>query len=368
MNNSWLVLPQAREGPQFERHSLDKQTDVSIGLRQSVRSTLAAALLLTVAGCGSHRTESSRVEGMPTPVQTILDGAGTSAPMSLFNRWFGEMVDQGIKVNYQSVGSGMGIMYFRYNMVDFAASEVPMSAEEVARERRGVVQVPITASAHVVAYQHKGCDLKLSQAQLVGIYEGTITNYSELGCAAKPIKVVVRSDGSGTTANFTAHLSAISPSWKQKVGSAKLVKWPVGTGANRNEGVAAQLKKVDGALGVVNQVYAEPPLQMAALTNGAGQLVKPTAESQRQALASIDLGPALTRMDHNPRLGYPLVTFVWVLLYKTGNGPTDLASLNKAFGYALSEPAQALADPLGYVSLPAPLLEKSRAALATIQP
>ena len=99
-----------------------------------------------------------------------------------------------------------------------------------------------------------------------------------------------------------------------------------------------------------------------------GVKVSYQSESERDALANIDLGPALTRMDHNPRVGYPLVTFVWILLYKTGNGPTDQASLNKVFGYALSEPAQALAEPLGYVSLPQPLLEKSRAALATIQP
>ncbi|MFN9071073.1 MAG: phosphate ABC transporter substrate-binding protein PstS [Cyanobacteriota bacterium] len=320
------------------------------------------------AGCGSNRTESTRVEGMPPPVLTTLHGAGTSSPLPLFKRWFEELSTQGVKVTYQSVGSGAGILQFGYNMVDFAASDVPMSAEEVARERRGVVQFPITAGANVVAYHHKGCNLKLSQAQLVGIFEGTISNYSQLGCAAKPIQVVVRSDGAGVTANFTAHLSEISPSWKRQVGSAKLVKWPVGTGAKGDEGVAAQLKKVDGALGVVNKAYAEPPLQMAALTNGAGQLVKPTTEDERKALASIDLGPALTRMDHNPRVGYPLVTFVWILLYETGNGPTDQASLIKTFGYALSEPAQALAEPLGYVSLPQPLLEKSRAALATVQP
>ena len=341
---------------------------MSIGLWQSVRSTLAAVLLLTAAGCGSNRTESTRVEGMAPPVVNTLDGAGTSSPVPLFKRWFEELANKGLKVTYQSVGSGAGIQQFGYNMVDFAASDVPMAAEEVAREQRGVVQFPITAGANVVAYQHKGCDLKLSQAQLVGIFEGTISNYSQLGCAAKPIQVVVRSDGAGVTANFTAHLSEISPSWKRQVGSAKLVKWPVGTGAKGNEGVAAQLKKVDGALGVVNKAYADPPLQMAALTNGAGQLVRPTDDSEREALASIDLGPALTRMDHNPRVGYPLVTFVWILLYETGNGPTDQTSLIKAFGYAFSEPAQALAEPLGYVSLPQPLLEKSRAALATIQP
>jgi phosphate transport system substrate-binding protein len=150
-----------------------------------------------------------------------------------------------------------------------------------------VVQIPMTAGAIAVAYQHKGCDLKLSQAQLAGIFQGKITDYSQLNCPAKPIKVVVRSDGSGTTANFTAHLAAIDPTWKRQVGSGKSVKWPVGTGAKGNEGVAAQLNQVDGGLGYVEAAFVKDPLQAAALTNAAGQLVTLSAESEQAALATI---------------------------------------------------------------------------------
>jgi phosphate transport system substrate-binding protein len=106
----------------------------------------------------------------------------------------------------------------------------------------------MTAGAIAVAYNHKGCELKLSQAQLVDIFSGKINNYSQLGCAAKPIRVVHRSDGSGTTANFTAHLAATSPAWKEAVGAGKTVKWPTGIGAKGNEGVASQLTQVEGGL------------------------------------------------------------------------------------------------------------------------
>ena len=222
----------------------------------------------------------------------------------------------GVRVNYQSVGSGAGVRQFISRTVDFAASDIPMKADEIAKVPQGVVQIPMTAGAIAVAYQHKGCELKLSQAQLVEIFQGKISNYSQLGCAAKPIKVVVRSDGSGTTANFTAHLAAIDSSWKQQVGTGKSVKWPVGTGAKGNEGVAAQLSQIDGALGYVEAAFVKPPLQAAALTNASGQVVKPTAQSEEEALASIDLGPDLTGGNPNPKVGYPIVTFSWILLYR----------------------------------------------------
>ena len=201
----------------------------------------------------------------------------------------------------------------------------------------------------------------------MAIFQGKITNYGQLGCPAKPIKVVVRSDGSGTTANFTAHLAAINPTWKEQVGTGKSVKWPVGTGAKGNEGVAAQLNQVDGALGYVEAAFVKPPLQSAALTNAAGRVVKPTAQSEQEALASIDLGPNLIGSNPNPKEGYPIVTFTWILLYESGNG-ANLATLNNVFSHTLSEPAQAVAESMGYISLPAAVMEKGRAALATLKP
>lgn len=319
--------------------------------RMALRS-LGSGLVVSVMGCSATST---------------LNGAGASFPAPVYQRWFQELAGKGVRVNYQSVGSGAGVRQLQSHTVDFAASDVPMKEEEIAKVPQGVVQIPMTAGSIAVAYQHKDCALKLSQSQLVAIFQGKISNYSQLGCSAKPIKVVVRSDGSGTTANFTAHLAAIDPTWKRQVGSGKSVKWPVGTGAKGNEGVAAQLNQVDGALGYVETAFVKPPLQAAALTNAAGQMVKPTAKSEQEALDSIDLGPNLIGGNPNPPAGYPIVTFSWILLYKTGNG-ANRETLNKVFSYTLSEPAQSIAESMGYIRLPVTAMEKSKAALESIKP
>jgi phosphate transport system substrate-binding protein len=327
-------------------------TRCSSSFQQIVVGMTATGLAMALVGCGTTNT---------------LNGAGASFPAPIYQRWFQDLANQGVRVNYQSVGSGAGVRQFISRTVDFAASDIPMKAEDIAKVPQGVVQIPMTAGAIAVAYQHKGYDLKLSQAQPVAIFQGKITNYNQLGCATKPIKVVVRSDGSGTTANFTAHLAAIDPSWKQQVGTGKSVKWPVGSGAKGNEGVAAQLSQIDGALGYVEAAFVKPPLQAAALTNAAGRVVKPTAQSEQEALAAIDLGPDLIGGNPNPQAGYPIVTFSWILLYKSGNGANH-ATLNKVFSHTLSSPAQAKAESMGYISLPPAVMGKGRAALATIQP
>jgi len=329
--------------------------------RQRLLAPLSSSLgllgVLSLAACGGG-------QGGGGGVSLNLQGAGATFPAPLYQRWFQELAGQGeVKVNYQSVGSGAGVRQFQAGTVDFAASDKPLSGEEAAGIQRGAVQIPMTAGAIAVAYNHPGCTLKLSQAQLVGIFEGKIKNYKELGCADQAIKVVFRSDGSGTTYNFTNSLSAFSDSWKNGPGAAKSVKWPTGIGAKGNEGVAASLQQVKGSIGYVETAYVRGALQAAALQNGGGTYAKPSTEEAATALASIDLGPDLTGSNPNPKAGYPIVTFTWVLLYKSGNG-AKLPALQKAFGYTLSDQAQAGAPALGYVSLPASVLEKARAALA----
>jgi len=295
-----------------------------------------------------------------------LNGAGASFPAAIYQRWFQELAAKGAQVNYQSVGSGAGVRQFIAGTVDFGASDVPMKADETAQVNRGVVQIPMTAGAIAVAYNHPGCELKLSQAQLVDIFLGKIRNFSEVGCEAKPIKVVHRSDGSGTTANFTAHLAAISPAWKAGPGVGKTVNWPLGIGAKGNEGVSAQLGQVEGGIGYVEVAYVKGDLQAAALTNGSGETLKPTTESETMALASIELGPELIGSNPNPDKGYPIVTFSWILLYKTGNAD-KLDGLKKVFDFTLSEGAQAMAPELGYVPLPPSVLAKGRERLASLE-
>ena len=317
---------------------------------------LANALVFSAASLG--------LAGCNTPG---LSGAGASFPAAIYQRWFQDVAGQGTRVNYQSVGSGAGVRQFVAGTVDFAASDVPMKASEIDKVPRGVVQLPMTAGAIAVVYNNKGCELKLSQGQLADIFLGTLNDFRQLGCASKPIKVVFRSDGSGTTANFTAHLAAISPRWKSGPGQGKAVTWPTGVGAKGNEGVAAQLSLMDGSIGYVEMAYVKGGLQTASLSNASGDTVKPSTENAAAALASIDLGTNLTGSNPNPMTGYPIVTFSWILLYKNGNG-AKLPVLQKTFGYTLSDSAQAKAPALGYVSLPAAVLEQTRRALANLKP
>ena len=322
----------------------------------TVMSGVAAGLSL--AACSSSGGSDEKVQGN-------LSAAGASFPAAIYQRWFQGLSTQDVKVNYQSVGSGAGVRQFTAETVDFGASDKPMKPEAIAKVSRGVVQIPMTAGAIAVAYNNPGCDLSLTQKQLAGIFLGQITNYSELGCADKAINVVHRSDGSGTTYNFTKHLEAISPEWKKDVGADKSVKWPTGVGAKGNEGVSAQLSQITGGIGYVELAYVKGDLQSAALQNASGEQVKPTNATASEALGSIDLGPDLIGGNPNPTGGYPIVTFTWVLAYETGNDDkTEM--LKKTFNYMLSQEAQSQAPDLGYVSLPPEVVSQAKAAADSI--
>ena len=318
-----------------------------------LRSALGLAALISLSSCSNGQT---------------LQAAGASFPAGLYQRWFADLASkEKIRVNYQSVGSGAGVRQFQAGTVDFAASDKPLDAKDAAAIKRGVVQLPLTAGAIAVAYNLPGCKLKLSQEQLVQIFEGKIRNFQQLGCADQPIQVVVRSDGSGTTYNFTNSLAAFSPSWKKGPGVGKSVNWPTGVGAKGNEGVAASLLQTKGSIGYVEAAYVRGVLQAAAIANRAGSFSLPDAANASQALATINLGDDLTGGDPNPNAGYPIVTFTWVLLYKNGNA-AKLAALQRTFNYALSDAAQKQAPALGYIPLPAPVLAKAKDALASVGP
>ena len=317
------------------------------------RSALGLAALISLSSCSTGQT---------------LQAAGASFPAGLYQRWFADLASKDkIRVNYQSVGSGAGVRQFEAGTVDFAASDKPLDAKDAEAIKRGVVQLPLTAGAIAVAYNLPGCKLKLSQEQLVQIFKGKIRNFQQLGCTNQPIQVVVRSDGSGTTYNFTNSLAAFSPSWKNGPGVGKSVNWPTGVGAKGNEGIAASMLQTKGSIGYVEAAYVRGILQAAAIANRSGSFNLPDAANASQALATIDLGDDLTGSDPNPSAGYPIVTFTWVLLYRSGNG-AKLAALQRTINYALSDGAQRQAPGLGYISLPPSVLAKARQTLAGVKP
>ena len=296
-----------------------------------------------------------------------LNGAGATFPAPIYQRWFQDYATAtGNRVNYQSVGSGVGVRQYIAGTVDFGATDEPISSKEASKVKRGVVQIPMVGGTIAVAYNKPGCTLKLTQKQTVDVFSGTIKDWKALGCAAGPILVVHRSDGSGTTFAFTNSLDAFG-GWKPGVG--KSVKWPVGIVGKGNEGVSGTVKTTSGSIGYVNTGFVKSnKLQVAALQNKAGQFVLPTAKSGAIALNSITLDGNLAGENPNPSASgaYPISTLTWVLAYKTGNGARKASDIQQALNYALSSKAQLLADDLGYVPLAGSILNKSRIAVKRI--
>ena len=297
-----------------------------------------------------------------------LNGAGATFPAPIYQRWFGDYAQSsGNRVNYQSIGSGAGIRQFVAATVDFAASDEPISSKDTSKVKRGVVQIPMVGGTIAVAYNKPGCNLKLTQEQVVGVFNGKINDWKQLKCASGPITVVHRSDGSGTTFAFTNSLRAFSPTWT--AGVAKSVNWPTGLGAKGNEGVSATIKQKAGTLGYVSYSFVkEGRLQAAAVQNKAGKFVLPNAASGSAALNQIKIDSlTLAGEDPNPAgaRSYPISTLTWVLAYKTGNGSKE-DSVKGALNYMLSGKAQMVADDLGYVPLSGSILNKARIAVNRI--
>jgi phosphate transport system substrate-binding protein len=212
-----------------------------------------------------------------------------------------------------------------------------------------------------VAYNKPGCKLKLTQKQVVDIFAGRITDYKQVGCAAGSMRVVHRSDGSGTTFAFTNSLDAFG-GWTAGVG--KSISWPVGVGAKGNEGVAGTLSNTPGGIGYLNTGFVRAnKLQAAVLQNKAGKFVGPSAVTGAAALNSIKLDPVtLAGEDPNPSnpRAYPISTLTWILAYKSGYAPGKAEAVRDAINYALSSKAQSIADDLGYVPLAGSVLHRAR--------
>ena len=298
-----------------------------------------------------------------------LNGAGATFPAPIYQRWFQDYATAtGNRVNYQSVGSGSGVRQYIAGTVDFGATDEPIKASEIAKVKRGVVQIPMVGGTIAVAYNKPGCTLKLTQKQVADIFLGTIKDWKQLGCTAGPVRVAHRSDGSGTTFAFTNSLSTFSSEWKSKVGEGKSVKWPTGIGSKGNEGVAGTIKTAPGAIGYVNTGFVKAnKLQAAAIQNKSGQFVLPTAKSGAITLNNITLDSNLAGENPNPTASgaYPIATLTWILAYKSGNG-AKTADIQKALNYALSGKAQSIADDLGYVPLSGSILNKARIAVKRI--
>ena len=327
----------------------------------------AASVILSA--CGGSKEENVK-----------LQGAGASFPAPLYLKWFKSYGDAhpNVQVDYQSVGSGSGVKSFIDRTVDFGASDAAMKPEEIAKVPGGVQLLPMTAGSIVLAYNLKEVpNLKLSREAYTGIFSGKITKWNDPVIASAnpdaklpdaPINVVVRADSSGTTYVFTKHLSAASQDFGKNIGVNNMPNWPVGTRSKGNEGITASLMTTPGSIGYIEYGYAHSQnLPIATLQNKAGTYVAATTASAEAALAGAEMPADLIAWVSDPdgKDAYPIVTFTWMLFYKKYDDKNKLDAIRALINYGLTD-GQKESESLGYVPLPAPVVDKVKAAAGNI--
>ena len=291
---------------------------------------LFAVISISMVSCGSGSGSASGSDSSAKGNDDALIGAGSSFDNPLFSKVFSEYNKlNGLKVNYQSVGSGAGISQLTNKTVDFGASDAPMNAKQDSAVSAPVLHIPVTAGAVVLSYNLAEVKdtLLLSPAVLADIFLGKITKWNDPRIAAinksaklpaTSIVIAHRSDGSGTSNIFTTYLSKVSDEWSTKVGKGSSVNWPVGLGGKGNEGVAGLIKQTPGAIGYIELAYAiQNSMAYAKVQNKAGNFITPSIASVTAA-ANIqipaDSKVSLTNTDAAD--GYPISGLSWVLIYK----------------------------------------------------
>lgn len=300
-----------------------------------------------------------------------LTGAGSSFAYPLYSKWAAEyQAKTGVKVNYQSIGSGGGIRQFSEMTVDFGGTDGPMSDEQIAKAKGGdVLHIPTAMGAVAITYNLPGLQrpLRLDGAVLADVYRGVVTRWNDSRIAAlnpgaklpaTDIVVVHRADGSGTTYAFTDYLTAVNPGWASGPGKGTDVKWPIGLGGKGSEGVTGQVKQVPGAIGYVELSYAnQNHLPTALIRNARGEFIAPSPAAVTAAAAgAIGTLPANTdyriSIVNAPGRGvYPISSLTWILMYKSQRDPVKGRQLLDFVTWGLGE-GQRYETALDYAALP----------------
>lgn len=321
--------------------------------------------------------------GCPTKGTKELTGAGATFPYPLYSKMFSEYDKAcGVKVNYQSIGSGGGIQQLKELTVDFGASDGIMDEKQRAEAKGGaVLHIPTVAGAEAIVFNLPGIkrsQLKLTPDVLADIYLKKINNWNDKRItAANPgvklpdltIAVVHRSDGSGTTFIFTNYLSKVSPQWKDKVGFATSVNWPGDVGGKGNEGVANSVKQIPGAIGYVELAYAKQiDMAWAQIQNKAKKYLDPSLEG---AAAAADVANLPDNMEvlitdsSNPN-AYPISGFTWLLVYEDQTNEAKADAVAQMTWWMLHE-GQKFALPLDYAPLKGAAVKKAEALVKKIK-
>ncbi|MBV9046707.1 MAG: phosphate ABC transporter substrate-binding protein PstS, partial [Solirubrobacterales bacterium] len=301
---------------------------------------LLVAASLVVAACGSSKSSSSSSAAASSSAPSsgsssaggkgTINGAGSTLAAPIYQQWGSTLKSQGVTVNFNPVGSGAGIAELQSATVDFAGSDPALKPADISKAKGPLYQFPVAFGAITVSYNLSGIKsgLKLDGTTLADIFLGQIKTWNNPAIASlnpgmklpsTSITVVHRSDSSGTTNGFTTYLSDVDPTWKSQVGAGKDVKWPTGTGAAKNSGVAAAVKQTSGAVGYVEQAYAiENNFSYAAVKNSAGTYVLPSIANTSAAASGINVPPDLGISTINsPASGaYPIVSQTFLVAYK----------------------------------------------------
>ena len=314
-----------------------------------------------------------------------LTGAGATFPNPIYTKWFDAYNKKtGVQINYQSIGSGGGIRQFTEGTVDFGATDGPMNQSQIDAVNANVLHVPTVLGAVVVTYNLPSLGdtrLKFDGNALVDIFMGRVTKWNDKALVALnpgvklpdlDIVVVHRSDGSGTSYIFTDYLNKFSREWRDKVGYATSVNWPVGLGGKGNEGVTQQVKQTEGAIGYVELIYAlSNKLGYGDIKNSAGKFVTPSLESVTAAAASAKLAKdtdfRVSITNPPGDAAYPIASFTWLLVHKDGKDATKAKVLKDFLTWMISPDAQKMAGELNYAPLPSEVVALIQARLPTLK-
>jgi phosphate transport system substrate-binding protein len=302
-----------------------------------------------------------------------ISGAGATFPYPIYAKWADAYKKEtGIGLNYQSIGSGGGIKQIEAKTVTFGASDKPLPGDEL--DKFGLAQFPMVMGGIVPVVNLEGIkpgELVLDGDTIAKIFMGEITKWDDpaikklnpdANLPSSAIAVVHRSDGSGTTFNFTYYLSDVSSDWKSKVGSNTAVEWPVGIGAKGNEGVANNVANTKGSVGYVEYAYAlQNKLTYTKMMNKAGKTVAPTSESFQAAAAGADWssqpGFGVILANQPGDASWPMTAGTWILMYKQPSDPNASSEALKFFAWAYKS-GDKMAEELDYVPMPDSVVEQ----------
>ncbi len=345
--------------------------------RRHIAALAYAALILAAAACTSSEEDDTAATSASRSGSVDLTGAGATFPYPLYSKWFSDYATAtGVRINYQSIGSGGGIRQLSEGTVDFGATDGPMTDEELGKAKGGaILHFPTVLGAVAVAYNLPGFqgELRLSGPVVADIFLGNIKKWNDPRIAAlnpgvslpsSDILVVHRSDGSGTTYVFSDYLSAVSPAWARGPGRGKDVAWPTGLGGKGNEGVAGQIKQIPGAIGYVELAYAnQNNLPVAAIQNAAGAFIKPSIAAVTAAAAGVaaqlppDTDYRISIVNSPGAEAYPISSFTWLLLYRQQTDSVKARKLKDFLRWALRE-GEKQAAALDYAPLPAAMADR----------